>query len=124
MSDTLLGGRKISVRHRANNIETAVTVRQLPLSKIDEYGKRQTDIVKLAALLIGCDRPDGTDDMELLDALTLDSIKDIVKVGEELNDAFFLQKLSWEAERIQGVIAKLPKLHPVKESAESVLKNG
>lgn len=89
MSAEAIFGKDITVRYKPKSpggrcLEENLTVRELPLSRMPAYMKAAEDVVDMCALLMGRDR-------EWVDKLTLDSVKEIVEEGTELNKGFFAQ---------------------------------
>ena len=90
---TLLGGRQITVKKQDGTEET-VTVRQLPISAVEDYMKALDSEPALADLY--CEKPKG---WSL--SVTRDDFEQVVIVGGELNDSFFSRYLGRRVARLE-----------------------
>ncbi len=89
MNNEAIFGREIVVRYKprtqgGKSLEESLTVRELPLSQMPRYLKAAEDVVDMCALLLGRDR-------DFVDKLTVDTVREVVAVGTELNEGFFAQ---------------------------------
>jgi hypothetical protein len=103
---TIAGGVELEVTYQNNGEKETVKVRQIPVSKIQNF------IMALAneaeAIELYCDKPKGW-----ADTLSIESASAIADKGQELNlpffGAWFRRQAKWRESQQQGAIAELEK---------------
>ena len=105
------GGVEINVTHLDGTVER-IKVRQLPLRQLSNYGDALSDETKLCQLLT-------SKDAEWIESIDLASQDEIITVGSQLNDSFFLR---WADRRIaaaEKVNPRMARLVSVKSASPS-----
>ena len=97
-------GKDVVVKYRPSadgrQLEEKLTIRELPLSQMSKYIDASEDACKLAALLMGRD-------VNWVDTLSIDSVEEIVRVGEELNRSFFSRWVGMQRGVKEGILGAL-----------------